>query len=155
MSKSAPKLVDSVRDLLRRRHYSLRTERAYLNWIRRFILFHNKQHPRSLGPDHIAAFLTHLAVEGNVAAATQNQALSALLFLYRQVLGIPIESPAITVRARKPRRVPTVLSKSEVHRVLTAMSGPNRLMAQLLYGSGLRLMECLRLRVKDVDFDQH
>jgi integron integrase len=154
MSNRPPRLLDSVRQLLRRRHYSLRTEHSYLNWIRRFILFHNKQHPRTLGPMHIEAFLNHLAVDLDVAAATQNQALSALLFLYREVLGMEIESPLITVRARKPKRLPTVLSKAEVERLLACMDGTPLLMAKLLYGSGLRLMECLRLRVKDLDFDQ-
>lgn len=152
MPGQPPRLLETVRYLLRRRHYSLRTERAYLNWIRRYIVFHNKQHPRSLGTPHLEAFLNHLAVDLDVAAGTQNQALSALLFLYREVLGQPIDSPSLTVRARKPTRLPTVLTQDEVRRLLDLLHGPTGLMARLLYGSGLRLSECLRLRVHDLDF---
>lgn len=147
------KLLDQMRDSLRTRHYSLRTENAYVDWARRYILFHNKRHPREMGQAEIEAFLTHLAVEQHVAASTQNQALSALLYLYRNVLEQPIESVG-PVRARKPQRLPVVLTKAEALRVIGAMSGVNQLMARLLYGSGLRLMECLRLRVKDIDFEQ-
>jgi len=146
------KLLDRVRDMLRVKHYSIRTEQAYVNWIKRYIYFHNVRHPAEMGAPEVQAFLTHLAVEGNVAASTQNQALSALLFLYRQVLNQDL-GPIDALRAKKPKRLPTVLTRDEVHRVLVHLSGVNLLMARLLYGSGLRLMECLRLRVKDLDFD--
>ncbi|RMD59574.1 integron integrase [Candidatus Parcubacteria bacterium] len=149
------KLLDRVRDAIRRKHYSTRTEQAYVYWIKRFIFFHNKRHPREMGAPEIEAFLTHLAVNENVAASTQNQALSALLFLYREVLKHPIEGEINAARAKRPKRLPTVLTREEVRRVLDAMSGTQRLVAQLLYGSGLRLLEALRLRVKDLDFAQH
>ena len=149
-----PKLLDRVRQALRRKHYSYRTEQAYIQWIKRFILFHNKRHPKEMGAPEIEAFLTHLAVEEHVAASTQNQALSALLFLYREVLGQALDISINAVRAKKPKRLPTVLTREEVQRVLAQLSGVHLLMAQLLYGSGLRLMECLRLRVKDLDFEQ-
>ena len=136
------------------KHYSIRTERAYVDWIKRFILFHNKRHPRDMGNAEIEAFLTHLAVNQNVAASTQNQALSALLFLYRVVLKQELDSTIDAVRAKKPKRLPTVLSKDEVHKVIGFLSGTHPLMVKVLYGSGLRLMECLRLRVKDLDFSQ-
>lgn len=154
MPQSPKKLLDVVRETLRSRHYALRTEEAYVDWIIRYIRFHRPHHPRELGSDAIAAFLTHLAVEGVVAAATQNQARSALLFLYRDVLGIEIESPHDVVPARIPKRLPTVLSNAEVQAILREMQGTHRLMAQLLYGSGLRLLECVRLRVKDIAFEQ-
>ncbi|HEY80229.1 MAG TPA: integron integrase [Caldilineae bacterium] len=125
-----------------------------MQWIKRFILFHNKRHPKEMGAPEIEAFLTHLAVEEHVAASTQNQALSALLFLYREVLGQEPDIAIHAVRAKKPKRLPTVLTREEVQRVLAHLSGVHLLMAQLLYGSGLRLMECLRLRVKDLDFEQ-
>jgi integron integrase len=148
------RLLDRARDALRRKHYSLRTERQYLNWMRRFILFHGKRHPRHMGKVEIEAFLTHLARDQNCAASTQNQALSALLFLYRYVLAQPLEFDLQPVRAKRPKRLPVVLSKSEVHQVLNCMTGTNQLMAKVLYGGGLRLSECVRLRVKDLDFDQ-
>jgi len=147
------KLLDRMRDSLRTQHYSIRTENAYVDWARRFILFHGKRHPKDMGQAEVQAFLTHLAVEQHVAASTQNQALSALLYLYRNVLEKPLEAVDV-VRARKPQRLPVVLTKAEAQRVIGAMSGVNQLMARLLYGSGLRLMECLRLRVKDIDFEQ-
>ena len=147
-----PKLLDEIREVLRRKHYSLRTEEAYVDWVKRFILFHGKRHPRELAEPEVAAFLTHLAVARGVAGATQNQALAALLFLYKEVLARPLEWVDGVERAQKPRRLPVVLSKEEVRAVLGAMPAEYRLMAELLYGSGLRLMECLRLRVKDVDF---
>lgn len=147
-----PKLFDEVRRCLRTRHYSLRTEAIYLGWIRRFILANGKRHPRELGAAEVETFLSRLAVHGNVAASTQNQALSALLFLYRQVLGIDLPWMENVVRAKRPLRVPTVLSRDEVARLMAVMEGRPRLLAGLLYGSGLRLMEALRLRVKDVDF---
>jgi len=153
--KRPKKLLDQVRDAIRRKHYSIRTEQAYVSWIRRFILFHNKRHPRDMGAPEIEAFLTHLAVERRVAASTQNQALSAILFLYREVLGIELDLPLRSVRAKRPQRLPTVLTHEEALRVITCLSGTHQLMAKLLYGSGLRLMECVRLRVKDLDFDQH
>lgn len=147
-----PKLLDQVRDRLRVKHYSLRTEGQYLQWIRRFILFHDKRHPRDMGATEVEAFLTHLAVHGKVAASTQNQALSALLFLYREVLGVTLPWLQEVVRAKPSQRLPVVLSRQEVAAVLERMSGLHALMARLLYGTGMRLMECLRLRVKDVDF---
>jgi len=146
------KLLDQVRDALRLKHYSIRTEEAYINWIKRYIFFHHKRHPAEMGAPEIEAFLTHLAVDEQVAASTQNQALSALLFLYREVLHQEL-GPVDALRAKKPKRLPTVLTRDEVQRLLGQMSGTHQLMARLLYGSGLRLMECLRLRVKDLDFD--
>jgi len=147
-----PRLLDEVRDRIRVKHYSLRTERAYVGWVRRFILFHDKRHPRDMGAPEVEAFLTHLAVAADVAAGTQNQALSALLFLYREVLGVELPWLESVTRARRPQRVPTVLTEAEVHRVLARLQGRDWLMASLLYGTGMRLMECVRLRVKDVDF---
>ena len=148
------KLLDQMRESLRTRHYSLRTEDAYVEWVRRFILFHNKRHPQQMSGAAIGVFLSHLAVERKVAASTQNQALSALLYLYRDVLHQDVETFDI-VRARKPKRLPVVLTKNEALRVLSSMSGLPQLMAKLLFGSGLRALECLRLRVKDLDFEQH
>ena len=150
-----PKLLEQCKIILRTRHYALRTEKSYLDWIKRFILFHGKRHPQEMGEAEIAAFLNHLANEGRVAAATQNQALSALLFLFNIVLERPLGTFEGLQRVQRPPKLPTVLSKPEVRSVLRELSGPYRLMGDLLYGSGLRLMECLRLRVKDVDFYQH
>jgi len=150
----APRLLDQVRAELRLRHYSARTEESYVHWIRRFILFHGKQHPLTLGSRHVATFLTHLATQDEVAAATQNQALNALMFLYGQVLDRDLEALGSFVRAHKPRRLPVVLTPGEVRAVLERLDGSARLVASLLYGSGLRLLECLELRVKDVDFAQ-
>ena len=147
-----PKLLDEVRNAIRSRHYSRRTEDSYVDWITRYIRFHQLRHPRELGPAEISAFLTHLAVELHVAAATQNQARCAVLFLYRAVLGVEVEGLESVVLAKRPARLPTVLTRDEVRAVLHRMAGIYRLMAQLLYGSGLRLMECVRLRVKDLDF---
>ncbi len=147
------KLLDQVRDAIRVKHYSLRTEKIYVDWIKRFVLFHNKRHPREMGAPEIEQFLTHLALNENVAASTQNQALSAILFLYRDVLHQDL-GDINAVRAKKPKRLPVVLTRDEVERILTHLSGEYRLMAQLLYGSGLRLIECIRLRVKDIDFAQ-
>jgi integron integrase len=149
-----PKLLEQTKNVLRRRHYSLRTEKCYLRWIRRYILFHHKRHPAEMGVPEIETFLTYLARSANVAASTQNQALSALLFLYREVLGRTMDEPINALRAKKPKRLPTVLTKEEVHLLLNCLTNPHRLIAQLLYGSGLRLLECLRLRVKDLDFGQ-
>lgn len=148
-----PKLLDQVRDRIRVKHYSIRTETQYVQWTKRFILFHGKRHPRDMGPKEIEAFLTHLAVEGNVSASTQNQALSALLFLYREVLGMEVPWLDKVVRAKRPQRLPVVLSKQEVRAVLDRMPGVYGLMGALLYGTGMRLMECVRLRVKDIDFE--
>ena len=144
--------LESVRDLIRVKHLSLRTEEAYLGWIRRFILFHDKRHPQEMGAAEVQAFLTHLAVEGNVAAATQNQAFAALLFLYREVLQKSLGTIENVVRAKLPKRLPNVLTKDEVIRLLAFLRGEEWLVANLLYGAGLRLTEALRLRVKDLDF---
>jgi integron integrase len=146
------KLLERVRDVLRLKHYSLRTERSYCDWIERFIRFHGKRHPREMGEAEVSEFLTHLARDGQVAASTQNQALSALLFLYKEVLKQEIGWLEKVERAKKPIRQPLVLTRDEVHKVFAQLHGMSRLMAGLLYGSGLRLMECVRLRVKDVDF---
>src|SRR6266516_7660471 len=148
---SKPKFLDQIRQLMRLRHYSLRTEAASIGWIRRYILFHGKRHPRDLGESDVAKFLSSLAVEGRVAATTQNQALNALLFLYKEVLRLQLGFIGETVRVKRPAKLPVVLSRAEVRAVLEHLPGQYRLMGQLLYGSGLRLLECLRLRVKDVD----
>ena len=147
-----PRLLEQVRRRCRVKHYSLRTEQIYIGWIRRFILANGKRHPRDMGAPEIEAFLSRLANEGRVAANTQNQALSALLFLYREVLDIELPWMDNLTRAKRPRRLPTVLSVSEVNATLALMEGRPWLVASLLYGTGMRLMECLRLRVKDVDF---
>ena len=149
---AAPRLLDVVRDAIRRRHYSLRTEQSYVHWIRRFIYFSGRRHPRELGAPEVTAFLNHLARERSVAASTQNQALSALLFLYREALRTPLPWLDDLERAQRPARLPTVLTAVEVRRLLSGMRGTRWLMASLLYGAGLRLRECLTLRVKDVDF---
>lgn len=148
-----PKLLEQVRNKLRALHYSYRTEKQYLDWIRRFILHHGKRHPGQMSAPEVEAFLTHLAVAGNVSASTQNQALSAILFLYRHVLEIELPWLDNVVRARIPVRVPVVLPPREVQALLAQLDGEFHLVAQLLYGSGLRLMEALRLRVKDLDFE--
>ena len=147
-----PRLLDQVRESIRRRNYSYRTEEAYVHWVRRFIYFSGKRHPLLLGEREVTAFLNHLAGERNVAAATQNQALAALLFLYREVLEQPFGWLHELERAKGPVRVPTVLTRDEARRLLLAMRGTKWLIASLLYGAGLRLTECLKLRVKDVDF---
>jgi len=149
--QATPRLLDLVRDRIRLKHYSIRTEETYLQWIRRYIVFHDKRHPSELDRTHIEAFLTHLAVEGRVAASTQNQALNALLFLYREVLRAPAPQLQDAVRASRPRRLPVVLTREEVEAVFAHLDGLAWLMAALLYGSGLRLMECVRMRVKDLD----
>ncbi|NOY29070.1 MAG: integron integrase [Planctomycetes bacterium] len=146
-------MLDQLADVLRAKHYSYRTEQAYIPWVRRFILFHNKRHPREMGAVEIEQFLTHLAVEGRVSASTQTQALCALLFLYKHLLKIDL--PALdAVRAKRPKRLPVVLSQEEVSRLFNTIEGAHgvyRVMASLMYGAGLRLMECCRLRMKDVD----
>jgi integron integrase len=151
-SAPAPKLLDLVRDRIRVKHYSIRTETSYVQWIKRFILFHNKRHPREMGAPEVEAFLTHLAVAGEVSASTQNQALSALLFLYREVLGVDLPWLDNVTRAKRPQRLPVVLTREEVRAILAEMEGVYGLLARLLYGTGMRLMEVIRLRVKDVEF---
>lgn len=146
------KLLLKARNVLRRKHYSYRTEKQYLAWIRRFVVFHGRRHPIHMGAPEIEAFLNHLALKAEVSASTQNQALNALLFLYRIVLNRPIELHIEAARAKRPRRMPTVLSREEAAHVLSGLSGQHQLMAKLLYGSGLRAGECVRLRVKDLDF---
>jgi integron integrase len=153
MVKRDKKLLDQVRETVRLKHYSLRTEQAYVYWVRRFILYHQKRHPLTMGVPEIEMFLAHLALTDNVAASTQNQALSALLFLYREVLNQELGDVKVTW-AKKPKRLPTVLTSEEVNQILTCLSGQYKLVGKLLYGSGLRLLECLRLRIKDVDFAQ-
>ena len=150
----APKLLDLLRDKVRLKHYSLSTERQYLHWAKRFILFHDKRHPKDMGPAEVEAFLTHLAVDGNVSASTQNQALSALLFLYKEVLEQDLPWLQDVVRAKRPARLPVVLTQTEVAAVLDRMQGTHGLMTRMLYGTGMRLMEVVRLRVKDVDFER-
>ena len=150
----APMLLEVVRERIQAKHYSRRTEEAYTNWIKKFVFFHHKQHPRDMGAPEVEAFLTDLAVNGKVSASTQTQALSALLFLYREVLGIDLPWMDGLVRAKLSQRVPMVLSVNEIHRLMANLEGMYSLMARLIYGSGMRLMECVRLRVKDVDFDR-
>ena len=151
-SGSPPRLLDRVREAIRVRHYSRRTEQAYVAWIRRFILANGRRHPAGLGGQEVEAFLTRLASDGQVAPGTQNQALAALLFLYREVLQVDLPWMEGIVRAKRSRRIPVVLAREEVDRMLSVLDGQSWLMAALLYGTGMRLMECVRLRVKDVDF---
>jgi integron integrase len=151
-SAQQKKLLDQVRDVLRTKHYSYRTEETYIDWQRRYILFHNKRHPKEMGAPEIQSFLNHLTSERNVSASTQNQALSAILFLYREVLHKEID-PVLISSAKRPQRLPTVLTPKEALRVIDQLDSLHKLMAQLLYGSGLRLMECVRLRLKDIDFE--
>ena len=152
LSQHKSRLLDKVREAIRMRHYSRRTEKAYVGWIRRFILFHDKRHPAEMGHAEITQFLSSLAVNARVSASTQNQALNALLFLYREVLNQDIPWLDGVIRAKRSRRVPVVLTREEVRTVLERLTGTPRLMGVLLYGAGLRLLECARLRVKDVDF---
>ena len=152
---SPPRFLDTVRDQIRVKHYSLRTEQAYLDWIRRFIHFHGKRHPAKLGAQEVEAFLTHLAVERHVAASTQNQAKSALLFMYKHVLGVELPWLDGVEQAKTPARLPVVLTRGEVARVLEGLEGTHALIGRLLYGTGMRIMEALRLRVKDVEFSRH
>ena len=147
------KLLDRVRDRIRLKHYSYRTEQSYVNWIKRYILFHGKRHPADMGVAEVQAFLTHLAVKGQVAASTQNQALCAILFLYRDVLEQELPAGFDFLGASKPKRLPVVLTRSEAQAVIGLLKGPHQLAVKLLYGSGLRVVECLRLRVKDLDFE--
>ena len=151
-STSKPRLFAEVRTVARMRHFSIRTEQAYVNWIRRFILFHKKRHPRNMGEAEIRTFISHLAVESEISASTHTVALSALLFLYRDVLKKELPYVSNIERARKPKRLPLVFTRNETKRILINLEGAQWLVVSLLYGAGLRLMECLRLRVKDVDF---
>ena len=150
-----PRLLDRVRAAVRARHYSRRTEKTYVEWIRRYILFHGKRHPSEMGAPELTRYLSSLAIDGNVAASTQNQALSALLFLYREVLDQDVPWLDDVVRAKRPVRLPVVLTRDEVRSVIRKLRGTPRLMAILMYGSGLRLLECARLRGQDVDFERH
>ena len=150
------KLLDQYRDLIRLKQYSPRTEKTYIEWVRQYILYHNKRHPKEMGMTEINQFITHLVVERKASSSTQNQAISAILFLYRNLLNISLDDTLLEfVRPKKGKRVPTVLSKEEAKAVINAIPYPYKLMAQIMYGGGLRLMECLRLRVKDIDFDNH
>ena len=149
------KLLDQVSEALRTKHYAYRTEQTYVDWIKRYILFHKKRHPKDMGANEIREFIAYLATERKVATSTQNQALSAILFLYRTVLEKEIILPPGLINPSRPKRLPTVLTHTEAMSVISHMRGTPRLMAKLLYGSGLRLMECMRLRVKDIDFENH
>ena len=154
VSQDPPKLLDQLRAEIRVRHYSIRTEQAYVDWVRRFILFHNKRHPKDMGAGELRDFLSHLAVDRKVSASTQNQAKSALLFLYGQVLKIELPWLDEVISPKTDKRLPVVLTQVEVRNLLNAMSGTMGLMTSLLYGTGMRLMEGLRLRVKDVEFSR-
>ena len=147
-----PRLLDQVRNAIRRKHYSIRTEQSYIDWIKRYIFFHNKRHPKEMGERELSDFLTYLAVKRKVASSTQNQALCALVFLYKHVLKIELVEFDLT-RAKKPVKLPVVFTRKEMRNILIQLDGVNWILGQLLYGAGLRLMECLRLRVKDIDFD--
>lgn len=153
--RSKPKLLDQVRHASRARQLSRRTEEAYVGWVRRYVLFHGKRHPLELDGSAVAAFLSHLANERNVSPSTQNQPASALLFLYREVLAQPLDAPHNVLRPTRPRRLPVVLTRPEVHAILVEMTGVKRLVASLLYGSGLRLLEALQLRVKDICLERN
>jgi integron integrase len=155
MTEKPKKLLEQVSEALRTKHYAYRTEQTYVDWIKRYILFHKKRHPKDMGVNEIREFISHLATERKVATSTQNQALSAILFLYRTVLQKEIILPPELVNPSRPKRLPTVLTHAEAMSVINHMRGVPRLMAKILYGSGLRLMECMRLRVKDIDFDNH
>lgn len=152
--KPRPGLLEVVRQSLRTKHYSIRTEEVYLGWIRRFIAFNRRRHPRELGAAEVTAFLTDLAVNGNVSASTQSQALSAVLYLYREVLGMDLPWLQDVVRAKRPRKLPVVLSRDEVHRLLLQVDGDAGLVVRLLYGTGMRLLEACRLRIKDLDVER-
>ncbi len=155
LEQPKPRLLDRVHEAIRTRHYSRRTEKAYVGWIKRFIFFHNKRHPAEMGAPEVTQFLSSLAVYSHVSASTQNQALSALLFLYKEVLAQPLPWLDDLVHAHRPQRLPVVLTRDEVHAILQRLEGTPRLMATLLYGAGLRLLECARLRIKDVDLTTH
>ncbi len=147
-----PRLLDQLRSAIRLRHYSIRTEQSYVHWVRRYVLFHGKRHPAEMGADEVTRFLSHLAVDRHVSASTQNQALAAILFLYRHVLGIELPWLNDVVRAKRPVRIPVVFTRDEVRRLLAPLEGTVWLMASLIYGAGLRVSECVHLRTKDVDF---
>ena len=147
--------LNNVRDIMRKKHYSIHTENAYTDWIKRYIIYHGKRHPEEMAESEISQFLTHLARDRNVAASTQNQALNALVFLYKNVLKIELGDFGHTERAKKPKNLPEVMSREEVSAVLSSMQGKHQLTAKLLYGCGLRIKECTRLRVKDIDFGQN
>jgi len=150
------KLLDQYRDTLRIKHYSPRTEDTYILWVKNYILYHNKRHPKEMGIPEIEQYLTHLATKMKVSASTQNQAFSAILFLYRHVLHIELdELQLVELRPQRSKTIPTVLSKDEVKRIIANLTGTNKLIAQVIYGGGLRIMECMRLRIKDIDFDNH
>jgi integron integrase len=149
------RLLDRVRDKIRVKHYSIRTEEAYLHWVKRYVLFHGKRHPLEMSAKEVEAFLSHLAVNGKVSASTQNQAKSALLFLYKEVLELQLPWMTEIVSAKSPQRLPVVLTQSEVESVLAHTEGTSGLILKLVYGTGMRIMECLRLRVKDVDFERN
>ncbi len=153
-SEKPKKLLDLVREIMRTRHYSIRTEQTYINWIKRFIFFHQKRHPKDMGAAEVGAFLTDLATKRNVTSSTQNQALNSIIFLYKHVLKADLGKLEGITRASAPKRLPAVLTQDEVKQILSAMTGTYRLMASLLYGTGMRVMELLRLRVKDVDFSR-
>ena len=154
MPESKPRLLEQVRDRIRVKHYSIRTEQCYIDWIKRFVLFHGKRHPVEMGAAEVSAFLTHLAVAGKVAASTQNQAKSALLFLYKEVLALDLPWLDGVQNAKTPKRLPVVLTEAEVREVLTRVTGTIGLMLRLIYGTGMRIMECQRLRVKDIEFSR-
>ena len=153
MKKPSVKLLDRVRHRIRLKGYSIRTEKAYVDWTRRFILFHNKRHPQDMGKHEIEEYLTHLAITRHVASSTQNQAFNALLFLYRIVLEIEFPENINAYRSKRPTRLPTVLTKAEAIKTVSMITGFHQLMIKILYGSGLRAIECIRLRVKDLEFD--
>ena len=150
-----PRLLDRVRHAIRARHYSRRTEEAYVKWIRRFILFHDKRHPTEMGEEEVTRFLSSLASEGHMSASTQNQALSAILFLYRDVIKKQLNWMDDIIRARRPKRIPVVMTREEAESMLARLYGVHWLMASLMFGAGLRLLECARLRVKDIDFERN
>lgn len=155
MDRQPAKLLDKARYRIRLKGYSIRTEQSYVSWIRRFILFHDKRHPEDMGRDEIEAYLTHLAVSRHVAPSTQNQAFNALLFLYRNVLEIDFPDNINAYRSKRPVRLPTVLTKADTMKTISMMTGFHQIMVKILYGSGLRAIECIRLRVKDLDFDMN
>ncbi len=155
MGRPPAKLLDRVRYRIRVKGYSIRTEQSYVSWVRRFILFHNKRHPQDMGKQEIEAYLTHLAVTRHVSPSTQNQAFNALLFLYRNVLEIEFPQNINAFRSKRPTRLPTILSKAETMKIISMITGFHQIMVKILYGSGLRAIECLRLRVKDLDFNMN
>jgi len=155
MPTQSPKLLKPMREAIRTKHYSVRTEQTYIEWIKRFIYFHHKRHPQQMGAEEVQAYISYLANERQLAASTQNQALSAILFLYKYVLQRAMPLPTDLIRPNRPQRLPTVLSHQEVRSVIDCMSGTTKLITQLLYGTGLRVSECLELRVKDLDFLNH